>query len=73
MRVLASCNLLRVDKSVFDAYQLWVSYREGRAVQQWEAFSFLMQAALANRGHPLVRGFVMPTPPAGDEDEEGES
>lgn len=72
MRVLASCNLLRADKSVFDAYQLWLSYREGRAVQQWEAFSFLMEAALSHRDHPLVRGFDLPSPPS-DGVGEGES
>ena len=68
MRPLASVNLLRVDKSVFDAYQLWVSYREGRAVQQWEVCAFLFRAAFEHRGHPLMRGFELPRRPA-----EGES
>ena len=67
MRPLASVNLLRVEKSVFDAYQLWVSYREGRAVQQWEVFSFLFRVALEHRDHPLMRGFELPRPPVDDE------
>lgn len=63
MRVLSSLNVRRDEKALFDAYQMWLSYREGRSIQQWEAFAFLMRCAFENHGHPLLHGFRLPKPP----------
>lgn len=63
-RQLTSVNLSRTDKAVFDALQSWWSFREGRALQQCEVFSMLMEAALKNGGHPRIRGFRKASPPS---------
>lgn len=57
MRLLATLNVGRQEKAVFDAFQAWLSYREGRAVHQWEVFAVVLEAALTNPRDPRVEGF----------------
>lgn len=47
-RGTASLNVRHEDKVVFDALQAWWSVERGRALPQWDAFSFLLAAALEN-------------------------
>jgi hypothetical protein len=45
-RPLASVNVQRQDQSIFDMLQSWWSLREGRSLQQCEAFTILLDVAL---------------------------
>lgn len=60
VRVLASVNLHRLDKSVVDAFQSFLSWREGRAVSQAETLHAVLELAFSNSEHPLLRGFELP-------------
>ena len=61
-RVLASINIRRDAKSLFDAMQMWLSYKEGRAMQQWEVFEVLFLAALADQDGGPFTGFKVDGP-----------
>lgn len=54
-RPLSSLNVQRADKAIFDALQAWWSYRDGRSMQQCEAFTVLLDVALRS-GDPRVAG-----------------
>jgi hypothetical protein len=50
----------RSDKAILDAFQSFLSFREGRAVQQPEAMHALIVIAFEHPDHPLLRGFELP-------------
>lgn len=56
-RGTATINVSHADKEVFDAVKLWLQHREGRALAQWDVFSFLLGAALADESLRGVRLF----------------
>jgi hypothetical protein len=43
---LASLQVRRDDKEVFDQLKAWWSLKRGREVTQWEAFTLVLAAAL---------------------------
>ena len=45
---LATVQVSREDKAVFDALQAWWLFRRGRRLTQWELFSLLLGDALGN-------------------------
>lgn len=47
-RAVASVNVRRDDKAVFDALHAWWSVERRRPLTQWEAFSVLLAVALEN-------------------------
>lgn len=56
VRPLTVVNVQRGHKAMFDSWQSWLSYREGRSVQQCEAFAALLDVA-KNADDPRLAGF----------------
>ena len=50
VRKVATLAVRYEDKEVSDALQAWYHVRFGRPVTQWELFSLVLAAALANEG-----------------------
>lgn len=59
-RGVATVNVSREDKEVFDAVQLWLQQRLGRGLSQWDVFSFLLGEALGNEDSPLREAALFP-------------
>lgn len=63
VRVLSQVSARRDEKAIFDALQTWLSFREGRAIHQWEAFGIVLYAAFTGDRSKL-EGFHLPSFPS---------
>lgn len=54
-RSFVTIMVRREDKEAFDALQMWLAYREGRRVTQWEMFNLVLAEAAGAPGSRFRR------------------